>query len=155
MKWLIDTRARLDGEIKKVEASTARVQSLLKELEQVKADLSAVDRTLGLHDLKVELDAIQPVLSQAVRINAPYGALTKNVLLCLRLNPDRPVRTAVVTAFVATRLADLDAPPQDSRQLHESVKHRLRNLLQQGVLENHRPAGTYGEGLWSIAKSMR
>jgi len=44
LKWLIDTRARLDGEIKRVEASTARAQRLLNELKQIKADLSVVDR---------------------------------------------------------------------------------------------------------------
>lgn len=155
LKWLIETRARLDGEIKKVEASTARVQNLLKELERVKADLQAVDRTLGLHDTKVELDAIQPVLSQSLRINAPYGSLTKNVLLCLRLNPDRPMRTSVISAFVATRLVDLDAPPMDARQLHLSVRHRIKNLREQGVLENHAPKDSHTEGLWMLAKSMR
>jgi hypothetical protein len=155
LKWLINTRARLTGEIKKIEASTARVQSLLKELEQAKADLIAVDRTLGLHHLKVELDAIQPVISQPVRTNAPHGALTNNVLLCLRSNPDRCVRTSEVVAFVAARLAEMGVEPQDARQLYSSVAHRLKNLREQGVVANHRPKGNYGQGLWTIAKAMR
>lgn len=152
LKWLIDIRARLAGEIKKVEASTARAQNLLEELKRLQVELSAVDITLGLHDIKVELDAIQPVSSPTVRINAPYGALTKNILTCVRLHLDQGVRTSSVVAFVAARLADPDAPPQDIRQLRHAISHRLRGLKEEGVLENHNPKVKCGEGLWTIVK---
>lgn len=153
LKWLIDIRARLDGEIKKVEATTARAQSLLKELQQLHADLSAVDRTLGLHDIKVELSAIQPVLTQAVRPVAEYGVLAKYVSQCLRVNAGRPVRTSVVLAFVADRMAERNALPEDMMLLHRAVVRRLKKLRERGVVVNHRPEGNYGEGLWAVVDS--
>lgn len=152
---MIDLRARLDGEIKKAELATKRVTRLLDELKRVQNDLSAVDRTLGLHDIKVELALIQPVLSHTVRINVPYGELTRSVLLCLRLNPDRPVRTSGVVAFVAARCADLEAPQQDTQKLYASVRHRLKNLVQDGVVERHHPMTGSAEGMWTIAKLRR
>ena len=155
LKWMIDLRARLSGEIKKAELATTRATRLLGELKRIQKDLRAVDRTLGLHDIKVDVSLIQPVQSHSGRIDLPYGELTRSVLFCLRLNPDRPMRTFEIVAFVAARCADLDAPQQSTDKLHASVRHRLKNLVAEGIVERHHPMTGSAEGMWSIAKPMR
>jgi hypothetical protein len=107
LKWLIDKRARLDGEIKKTEAAVKRTQHLIEELSTIKADLAAIDRALRLHDLQVDVDVIQPIRNQYVRTNVPYGELTRTIFLCLRLHEGRPVSTDRLVEFVAARFADL------------------------------------------------
>lgn len=49
LKWLIDKRARLQGEIQKTRASLATAKQLIEELSKLEADLVAIDHSLRLH----------------------------------------------------------------------------------------------------------
>ncbi|GAC1406724.1 MAG: hypothetical protein NVSMB6_03360 [Burkholderiaceae bacterium] len=151
LKWLIVKRARLDGEIKKTEAALKRSQRLLEELSVIKADLAAIDRALGLHDLQVDIDLIQPIRSQYVRTAIPHGEITRSALLCLRLNEGGPVSTDTIANFISTRFADLKATPQDATQFRNSVRHRLKVLARQQIVHRHHPKIGSAIGFWSLA----
>lgn len=51
LTWLIDKRARLDGEIKKMQGSVAHAKQLIQELSTIEEDLQAIDRALQLHTI--------------------------------------------------------------------------------------------------------
>ncbi len=153
LKWLIDKRARLDGEIKKTRESLKNAQFLIDELKQLECDLAAIDRALGLHEIPVQLEDIMPIKSQYVRLNLPHGELTKSILLCLRLRGGGPVTTTEFASFIIARHADLEIADEMSKaELNKSVRYRLKNLCRQGLIERNHPLKGASEGVWSLAE---
>ena len=154
LKWLIDKRARLDAEIRKTERSLAKAKDLIAELSQLKANLEAVDLTLALHDIKIDVNLIEPVRSHYVRVNLPYGELTRSILMCLRLHADEgPVSTSDIVSFIAARNADLGAQPERRARLSASVHNRINNLVRQGMIKRHHSPKSNMDGLWSLAST--
>lgn len=151
LKWLIDKRARLDGEIKKTRASLAIAKQLIDELSKLEEDLAAIDRSLGLHEVLVEVEHIQPVRSQYVRVKLPRGELTKSILLCLRLREGIPARMTEIVAFIEARHGDLGASVGSRSVFHRSVHNRLKNLFHAGRLQRHHPLAGNSEGLWGLS----
>lgn len=152
LKWLVDRRARVDGEIRKIEKSLKQCQTLAADLAALKELLASVDKTLGLHDIRIEPERIPPIRSQEVRVTLPYGELARSILLCLRLNSGRPVSSREITDFIAIRNAELNAHPIPRAQLSESVGNRLNGLHRSGLIVRHPSETTTSPGLWSIAR---
>lgn len=155
LKWLIDRRGRVDGEIKKIEVSLAKCQRLANDLEKLKETLASIDQTLTLHDVKVNPEYIPTIRSHEVRTTLPHGELTRGILMCLRLNKAKNIGTNEITAFMAARYADLEAKPTDFSTLKRSVRYRLKNLCRQQIVQRHHSLRGNGNGFWSLASEAR
>lgn len=151
LKWLIDKRARLEAEIQKTESSLAKAKVLIEELSTLKDSLAAIDQTLSIHEINVDVCLISPIRSHYVRINLPHGELTRSILLCLRLHQENaPIRTSEIVAFLEARHADLAAKPEKRPILNRSVQNRLNSLAREGVIQRYHLSKTGGEGSWSL-----
>lgn len=150
LKWLIDKRARLDGEIQKTRASLSTAKRLLDELRELEESLAAIDRSLGMHEIQIEIENIPTIRSHYVRINLPRGELTRSIFLCLKLNEGAPIRMSQFVDFIAARYADIDATKETRAKLSRSVHNRLKTLYHEGKLQRHHPADSNEEGLWSL-----
>jgi hypothetical protein len=151
LKWLIDKRARLEGEIRKTRATLATAKQLIEELSKLEEDLAAIDRSLGLHEIQIQIEHIQPIRSHYVRIKLPRGELTKSILLCLRLREGVPASMTEIAAFIEARHGDLSASVGSRVALHRSVHTRLKTLFSEGKLERHHDPSSNREGIWSLA----
>lgn len=155
LKWLIDRRARVAGEIEKIEAALAKCQRLSDEVGPLKQLLAAVDQTLQLHDVAVDVTLIPVIKSKDFRIELPYGELTRAILMCLKINVGFPVSTDEITAFLATRYVSLEGETCTLSDLRLSVRYRLKNLRRQGLVElYHKRAGKQA-GLWLLARDCK
>lgn len=154
LKWLIDRRGRVDGEIKKIERSLAKCQSLIQDLEKLKATLDSVDRTLALHDIQVEPTDIPSIRSHELRLPLPHGELTRLILDCLRANEGLPVSSDLIAEFVAERALELHATVIPWAQLTRSIHDRLKNLHRTGLLIRHHDPLKSAHGIWSIRESV-
>lgn len=150
LKWLIDKRARLDAEIKKTQASLTSAKQLIDELSKLEDDLAAIDRSLGLHEIKVEVEHIRPVRSHYVRVNLPRGELTRSILLCLRLREGLPAKMGEIVSFIEARHGDLSASVGSRAVFHRSVHNRLKALFREGRLKRHHDPCSSKEGVWSL-----
>lgn len=151
LKWLIDKRARLAGEIRKTRATLATAKQLIEDLSKLEEDLAAIDRSLGLHEIQIRVDYIQPIRSHYVRIKLPRGELTKSILLCLRLREGVPARMSEIGAFIEARHSDLSASVGSRAALHKSLHTRLKTLFSEGKLKRHHDPSSNKEGIWSLA----
>lgn len=137
LMWLIDKRARLDGEIKKTRASINKMHELVQELSNIELDLAAIDRALNLHKLTVDTELIKPISSQYKTNKLPYGDLSRAILKCLEHVQGTPMSTADIATSVSARYDQLGAVPQDYQQLYLSVRYRLKSLANDGVIERY------------------
>lgn len=152
LKWLIDKRARLHGEIIKTQNSIARAHLLIDELNNLNEALEAIDKTLELHEIKIDVTYIDPINTKYVRLDLPHGAITNAVLTCLRLNtdPNRPIAKSQIVEFLIARHSELEAPTIPKAQVSASVKDALRRLYRNGLIKrHHKPTGNNG-GSWSV-----
>lgn len=149
LKWLLDRRARLLGEIKKVnkrfdiretllieEQATlekrletvrsrlARVQALrLHVPAQLQLKLNAIDQAIHQHNAMVDVDLVTPRTSQDNAWYLPHGAMSRYILRALREAQGQALTTDEIAIFVATEggLTLIPDPSYDRRRGgHES-----------------------------------
>lgn len=153
LKWLIDRRARLAGEIERAEASLAKCQRLADDLSSLKTLLESVDQTLSLHDIAIDINQIPPIRSSSVRVSLPHGALTRTILTCLKVNDGIPVSTDEVAAFVAVKNIDLKSDPSSMEELRQSVRYRLKGMCRLGMIERLHKVRGRETGRWVLRKT--
>ena len=151
LKWLVDQRARVDGEIKKIEASLKKCKKMAESLEHLKELLASVDQTISLHEIQISPENIPVIYSQERRIDLPYGAITKGILLCLRSNKGKQLRTTDITDFIIREYDSQFELTSDYLQFKLSVRKRLKTLCQRGLIKRHHPKETGFEGIWSLS----
>lgn len=151
LNWLIDKRARISGEIEKTRRSLKTAQSLIEELEDLETKLKAIDTTLELHDIKINVDLIKPIESKHYRLNIPHGELTKSILTCIKLyGTVTPVSKSEIVNFVIARHFDFNANEITSARIKRSISNRVKSLYRDGfVVRHHRPYSNE-EGLWTL-----
>lgn len=151
LKWLIDKRARLGGELKKAEAAIALVQQLIVELSTIQGDIEAIDRALKMHEIPVVPQNIKTITSCAKMNRLPSGELTRTLLLGLRLREGEPLSTDALTLFVAERFASQYESIEDLAQLRLSVRYRLKNLAAEKVISRSYPrVGKVGQWMLPV-----
>lgn len=151
LNWLINTRARLAGELEKTKRSLANAKALINELEDIESKLQAIDVALGLHNIQIDVDLIKPIESKNYRLEIPYGELTKSILLCFRIyGENAPVSKTQIMNFVIARHYNDNSESLSRDQLGSSITNRLKNLFHDGVLNRHHDTKGSREGLWSL-----
>jgi hypothetical protein len=151
LKWLIDKRARVSGEIEKTRRSLKTAQALIKDLEDLEIKLKSIDTTLELHHIKVDVDLIDSIETKHLRLNIPHGELTRSILTCIRLYGENgPVSKVRIVDFIIARHFDGNAEKTTHTQISRSVQIRLKCLHRAGRLIRHHSAITSDYGLWSL-----
>jgi len=153
LKWLIDKRARLDAELQKTQSSLDKAKKLIKELSALKQELMAIDKTLEMHEISVDVTLIRPVKSHYRRINLPHGELTRSILACLSLHQGQPVAKKVIVEFIRSKHLKLLVQEGESSWVSRSVMNRLKCLFRDGVVQRHHSPQSRTGGMWSLASS--
>lgn len=152
LNWLIDKRARIAGEIEKTRRSLHKAQELIKGLEGLETKLKAIDTTLELHHIKIDISLVENIESRHLKLNIPHGELTKSILICLRIYGETtPVSKSRIVDFVIARHFDNNANETTYAQIADSVKYRLRGLYKEGKVTRHHSEISNDLGSWSLA----
>lgn len=156
LKWLLDRRARLAGEIEKLRKShpekLAEANRMCeagwglldqgiklansvewkfnKQLEMLTADLEAIDHTLKQHEIQISTDLIPSIRPQSGQL-LPHGDLTRAIYDCLASEEGKAKSTSDVTVFVAS-LIDEVIPDKVFMELRYAVRHQLKKLCSRG-----------------------
>lgn len=153
LNWLIDKRARVAGEIAKTKRSLKEAKTLIKDLEELEIKLSAIDTTLDLHDIKVDVNLIVPIESHEIRVNIPHGELSKSILTCIRLyQVNGPVPKPIIENFVITRHFDFDGEKVIGGDIKRIIHNGLTNLYHKGYLIKHHDPKSNNFSLWTLSK---
>jgi hypothetical protein len=173
LKWLIDKHARLLGELAKFDKSHLdRITLAEKEVEKaeaaliearrqlafekviesdaarsLRADLEAIDRALGLHDIQINPEIIPKIQTQDAKRTLPHGAITRSIYECLKKANGRPVTTTEITMFIAVRYS-VTQIDEIFDSLRNAVRSRAKNLRLEGKLERLHPGQGNSESIW-------
>jgi hypothetical protein len=160
LNWLIDNRRRISGQIELVEKKLERFAKkyasakivvdqhdihMPRLLRSLKADLKALDQTIGMHEIPIDPELVPGIREQARRPS--YGTMTPIINACLALDPDGWKTTTEIASFVAAkRCPDMRAgefPPY-----RDAIKRRLKVMLRGRLVEHIDARGLRKESLW-------
>lgn len=152
LSWLIDKRARVDGEMHKTQKSLERVTRLLRKLEAAEKQLEALDAAIDAHPLTQESKRIGPLSTEYHRrLPLPRGEMTACILDCLRASEGRPVSRQELLAFIFARYPQFCATDYYRQWIWEVIKDRLKRLVDRQVVQRHHDRRTHLAGAWSMA----
>ena len=151
LSWLIDKRARIDGEMQKTQKSLERVTKLLRKLEAAEKRLEALDALIAAHPLTQEPKRAGPYSVEHHRqLPLPYGEMTRCILECLGSAEGRPVSRSEMLAFIFARYPQFDTTDYYRRWIWEVVRDRLKRLIDREIIQRHHDRRTHMLGTWSM-----
>lgn len=154
LKWLINKRARIHGEISKIELlqqerikiAEQRLQLVEQELEsarrflhferdvtdlqlkKLKTNLQTIDATLALHEILIDPKIISPIRPREARTALPYGKITRLIFEYLGASNGVPITTTEFAIFISRR-ENMNLDKTQFSDFKMIVAHRLRNLM--------------------------
>jgi hypothetical protein len=165
LKWLLNERAAVAGEVNKAamrsQALAAKMATLQRELKNLhhrlqsvsnvqdarRATLNAMDTAIGLAYRNVRADTGGVVNAQAGKYGL-WGGLTDFVVQTLKDASPTPVSGRQLIAGVISHFQIVIVVPAERRSVKTSVRSALSQLVKQGLV---RPAYSGEEpmpGLW-------
>lgn len=175
LKWLLDRRARIAGEIAKAQdAEDERLQSLRVELARIDAlraklvqasdrmalahnslrdalirDLAAIDQVLQLHEVSIDLSLLPPVRGHNRIAATDHGQMTRLIFACLRSSGGKACTTTQVALYVASKLGSTGRT-ENFDDLRYRVRCRLKRLVYDHRLERLHEVKGRIEGSWRL-----
>lgn len=177
LKWLINKRARLLGEINKLEKSLPdRISKARQDVEcaeanlaqakerlasedavvsriipAIQADLQAIDAAMSLHEIQINPEIIPPIRTQDASRALPYGEITRSIYDCLKCSGGCSVTTTEITIFIAAH-NNLELSDMEFQTFRTAVRYRLKDIAAQGKIERlHQGKGSI-EGKWRLPR---
>lgn len=152
--WLINKRARLAGEIAKVQKALSKVQSLVDRLKELETSLDAIDQALKLHEIQVDIENIKPIRPKKARSKFEYGEINNLILSYLRSRIDEPpVSKLDIAEYMHRKHLEIDPTPLSRVQLVACVKASLQRLHRLGCISRCHDPATGQIGLWQAKKN--
>lgn len=147
LRWMLHQRQYIHGEIVKLEKLVAAAPAKLVKL---RAKLAAVDETIGMHELQIDLGTLPPKRKKAAaKVQLPYGAVVKVIWSTLRENGNQPLKTSRFTqALIATHEIPVDK--EIMHALRRKVIMALNDMTSKGHLCRLHPRTGNKEGTWAL-----
>jgi len=175
LKWLIDRRARLAGELTraaKLEAERTAVieieinnasDAYMRLIDQNEMDvaqyekfvaitrhaLAATDLLLSEHRIPIDPVLIADIRPHRNPRKTDYNQMTRLIFECLRKAKGQNRSTTEVAAYVAVRCAP-DLAPDEFADFKYAIRKRLGHLVWEGRLDRAHLAKTSVEGRWKL-----
>ena len=179
LKWLINRRARLDGELEKLKEAEDRrsddarrpiehARAVLKDLEDqdemmrrvfertrsaLSQDINATDQLLRQHEIPVDPALIKRIRSQDNLSLTDFGHLTRLIYSFLRMANGKPCNATQVAAYVADSLG-MDGEESYFSDLRYRVRKRMQHLAWEGKITRIECQQGSVEGRWCLKPSQ-
>lgn len=132
----IRRREKIAQAIESTREQIAVVRRQMRDLEKIKKDLTAIDRTLGFHRIQIDPENIRPIHNKYKRLNLPYGEMSRCIFAAIKAN-EGPTQHAAIYEYIVARHPTLAPDKQATKDVKRSLHDRLKVLGREGRLERH------------------
>lgn len=173
LNWLIKNRARLLGELKTLDYLESKnldnqkkllinLQNECKQLKSYIADheiiknnvrkdiiqqLEAINTALGMHDIPIDIELIQPIATRKTTKLLSHGLITQSIYECLKIKG--PLTKKEIRNYVMSR-HNLERTLHNIKIIDESIYNRIKNLTRQSKLICVDHIGPKKIGRWKL-----
>lgn len=136
LNWLVKKRAETHGELNRIERERSIYLKWSKmKITELEYDLQAIDRTLGLHEIKISPEVIPSKQPQVLGAKLNHGQLTKLICDSFDTFDDGCGTITQISLYVAAKGSIRLKANITDKSLNSSVRYRVKNLCNQGVIE--------------------
>lgn len=176
LKWLINRRTRIAGEIEKTkkyeserllqaEQVIAKAQAAVKTLEDESATasllhekhvlammqaLAATDLLLREHEIPIDPNELPSVYAHATSRIAGRSKITRGIFEALSRSEKPSLTTTEVAVYVATKLEKMDLNEETFPDFKYQIRKPLGHLVWEGRLDRLHLPRTSVEGRWKL-----
>lgn len=180
LKWLINRKSRLAGEIlrlqkeeaernnaaqvvidqlrahlaKAIEDSDALARKTALTCQQYEQEIAATDMLIRSHEAGIDPNIIRPMRSNQNLSPYDYGFMTRCIYQCLGISPGTPRTAADATSLMVQQLGIALTADQLS-DLRYRVRHRMKSLTREGKLTRVPNQVGCIEGRWLLGPELR
>lgn len=168
LSWLIRNRRVLAGRIKlaieeksKLEVHLQKAKTLIHQHELIsqqivvlEEDLAAIDRSIGLHEVPIDLSQISDLRPHKNPYLFKRGVLTQSIFSAFSFHPKVWLSTTEVAVFVKS-ISHISFNDEDFLKLRDVVRNRLIGLAYHGKVDRINTGELNKEGLWRQKPSFR
>lgn len=157
LSWLIKKRAMIAGEILHTRKALTKVQKFVDRLRRLEEDLAAIDKSLDMHEIKVDLENIKTVRPRRQPLKVPYGYISNFVIEYLRKHTrDKYIEKitiveALIEKYKEVNQGSLDLPPYVD--FTDAVSQALYGHLKHNRVVRHHNKNQNKMGLWQISNT--
>lgn len=136
LNWLIDKRARLAGDIQRTNKALSKVHHLIRKLQELETALEAIDRSLQLHEIQIDVENIKPINSHRTpKLEFHRGDINQLVLTHLRdQEGNAPISTIEVANHLYSKHQEIDAVRINRKQFSIRIRQSLNRLKRLGYV---------------------
>jgi hypothetical protein len=152
LKWLIDKRARIHGEIlRKNRQHQINFEDGTKSLKCLQEDIQAIDRVIGLHDIHVNPSDIPPIRPQICKFKLPYGMATRLIYEYFRQSQDEYSSTPMIVDYAARKIGiSRKSNTYEYQSLYACFCRRLCILASHGKLKGRKRENRRDVKYWAL-----
>jgi hypothetical protein len=155
LNWLIDKRARIAGEIIRINKKLIHVQALIDRLKELESNLGSIDKSLMLHEIQIDINNIKPIRPHRnynSHSKFPRGYQQKIILryLISEFNNSPIPKTQIVYFFIKKHL-EYDPVPLSYNVASTITSQVLARLYRKGKVTKFHSPKTTKAGSWSLA----
>jgi len=149
---LVDRRARLDAELKRLHALKNESAALYRT---VKSILKSIDDALSSRGIDENWNGLPPRPSTRSYARGQYGALNNIILRGLRAHGGGPIASTELLQWIDLHWPSEFARPDDDETWRQNLRRRMRHLEARGVLVSLPKAGSkFGPAHWKINETL-
>jgi hypothetical protein len=153
LNWLIKKHARLSGQLIRTKKRLKAVLPLVDLLKKLEFDLDHVEKTLALHEIKINTDYIKPVRPRNLRLELPRGFVLKFVFDYLKEHSQNRLveKSEMVEALKVFYQSKYSTMPAHVK-FTDSISSALHINLKAGRVVRCHNLITSDIGLWQLAE---
>ncbi|MEA9479271.1 hypothetical protein VC290_02420 [Xanthomonas campestris] len=144
LKWLIVKHSRLQGEVellrREAEELDSQVVAQRQRLERAEKNLLAIETSLGMHEVQVDVGDIAAVIPHVNQPIYRHGDLTRNLYAALRIAGDWLTTGELVERLTGHTYENCDRKLYE--RIRRSFRKRLTSLVSKGSVEREFSQGT-------------
>lgn len=178
LKWLLTRRARLQGELSKldrrqpalvlklereIEDSKNRLEACVRRLETINVcserrraairyDIATLENAIRQYNPDVDISKASVIQTQEALRATRHGEMSRLILQALREAAPAPLSTTEIAAYVAN-WSDSEVAETDFPDFRIRVRHRMRGMVVAGTLRRALSSRTSLEGYWMLGES--
>lgn len=156
LKWLIVKHSRLQGELELLQRQSTELDRQAAEqrqrVDEAKRNLQAIERALGLHDIKVDPNDIQGVQPHVEKPLYKHGDLSRLILSALK-STDGWLSTGDVVRHATGYTYD-NIDHEMYEKVRRTFRKRMRALVIKGMIERQIGAGHRDHTLWRLPQHV-
>ncbi|WP_225972446.1 hypothetical protein [Ephemeroptericola cinctiostellae] len=154
IKLAADEKSKLEIHLQKANLFIHQHELISQQIEVLKKDLAAIDRSISLHEIPIDLTQLGDLRPHKNPYLFKRGVLTQSIFSAFSFRSKVWLSTTEVAVYVKS-ITRININDENFINLRDVVRNRLIGLAYQGKIDRINSGKLHKEGFWRQKPSFR